>query len=182
MVKLQRFTTQYKGAEDRILLIGEDKVGEVVSLWLTQRLLLKTVPVLVEWLQKNNPVDLRTKDNSAQAREMTQVFSRKPVRPKASATSQMPENSETAAAVVTVEEPILIHSIDLNLNDKLLRLRFRHGDRELGNLTLNGSQLRQWLAVLHVLWRNAGWPTQIWPRWLSEDTKLVSNQTQGAFH
>jgi len=183
MGNLKRFTTQFKGAEDRILLTGEDKEGKTVSLWLTQRLLLKTVPVLVDWLQKTNPVDLTTKDNSAQAREMAQVFTRKPVQPKVSVTPAAPAKTAPAQEPIeTVEEPVLVHSIDLNLNQKLLRLRLRQGEEELANLALTGSQLRQWLAVLHVLWKNAGWPAHIWPRWLSEDTKLVANQTQGAFH
>lgn len=180
METLKRFTTQYKSAEDRILLTGEDRNGETVSLWLTQRLLLKAVPVLVDWLQKNNPVDLTTTDNSAQAKEMAQVFSRKPVQAKSinAATGDSPET----APVEVQESPMLVHSIDLNLKQKVLRLRFCQDNRELGNLALNSSQLRQWLAVIHVLWKNAGWPSHVWPQWLKDDTKLVTNQTRGAFH
>lgn len=184
MGNLKRFTTQYKGSEDRILLTGEDKEGATVSLWLTQRLLLKTVPVLVDWLQKNNPADLKTTDNRAQASEMAQVFTRKPVEPRPSTAPSAAGTSGSAAAapVEVADEPVLVHSIDLNLNQKLLRLRFRQAEPELANLALNSGQLRQWLAVLHVLWKNAGWPVHIWPRWLSEDTKLVANQSQGTFH
>jgi hypothetical protein len=182
MGNLKRFTTQYKGAEDRILLTGEDKEGETVSLWLTQRLMLKTVPVLVDWLQKNNPVDLTKNENSAQAQEMAQVFTRKPVRPKASSAPVQANNPADPEPVETTQDPVLVHSIDLNLNQNLLRIRLRQGEQELANLALNGNQLRQWLAVVHVLWKNAGWPAHIWPRWLSEDTRLVANQTEGAFH
>ncbi|MBT8147762.1 MAG: hypothetical protein KJN90_12975 [Gammaproteobacteria bacterium] len=179
MVNLKRFTTRYKGAEDRILFTGEDKNGETVSLWLTQRLLLKIIPVLVDWLQKNNPADLKARENSTQAQEIAEVFTRKPVLPKVAVTPAQPADS---TPVEIIEDAVLVHSIDLNLNQKMLRLRFRHCDQELGNLALNSSQLRQWLAVVHVLWKNADWPAHIWPRWLSEDAKLVANQTQGAFH
>ena len=184
MGSLKRFTTQYRGSEDRILLTGEDKDGETVSLWLTQRLLLKTIPILVDWLQKNNPADLKTTDNRAQAQEMAQVFTRKPVEARPGAATPAGNAAATAAntPVEPVDDPILVHSIDLNLNTKLLRLRFRQGEQELGNLALNSGQLRQWLAVLHVLWKSASWPIQIWPRWLSEDTQLVANQSQGTFH
>jgi hypothetical protein len=185
MASFRRFTTQYRGDEDRILLTGEVSDGETVSLWLTQRLLLKTLPVLVDWLQKNNPVDLKTRDNSAQAREMAQVFTRKPVQAQAAAVPANPGGSTGAKEEDCQNNgdlPVLVLSVDVNLNPKLLRLRFRQTDDELASLALNGSQLRQWLAVLHVLWKNAGWPGQLWPHWLRDDVKLVSNETRGSFH
>ena len=180
MGNLKRFTTQYKSAEDRFLLTGEDKEGATVSLWLTQRLLLKTVPVLVDWLQKYNSVDLTAADNSVQAQQLAKVFSRKPVVAEPPAVSGKADSA--TAPLEQAADPILVHSIDLNLNEKMLRMRFKHDDQELGILAMNGSQLRQWLAVLHVLWKKGGWPAQIWPRWLIEDTKLATNKTQGAFH
>lgn len=182
MGNLKRFTTQYKGEDDRILLTGEDSEGETVSLWLTQRLLLKTIPVLVDWLQKNNPVDLTKVENSDQAREMAQAFTQEPVKPKPSSRPTQTANPGEPQAAETLLDPILIHSIDLNLNKNLLRIRLRQGEQELANLALNGSQLRQWLAVVHLLWKNAGWPTHVWPRWLNDDTALVARKASGAFH
>ena len=187
MANLKRFTTQYKGADDRILLTGEDNDGNTVSLWLTQRLLLKTIPVLVDWLQKNNPADLKTRDNSAQAQEMAEVFSRKPVQPKVTtipAQEQAPstENGAETDRQDPLPDPVVVHSVDVNLNARLLRMRLRQDEQELAHLAMNGKQLRQWLAVLQVLWKNAGWPQHVWPRWLTDDVKLVSNETRGNFH
>lgn len=185
MANFRRFTTQYRGDEDRILLTGELGDGETVSLWLTQRLLMKTLPVLLDWLQKNNPVDLKTRDNSTQAREMAQVFTRKPVQARAAAVAENPAASKGAKeedAQNHGDAPVLVLSVDVNLNPKLLRLRFRQTDDELASLALNGGQLRQWLAVLHVLWKNAGWPGELWPHWLKDDVKLVSNEPRGSFH
>lgn len=178
MGNLKRFSTQYKGADDRVLLTGEDKEGATVSLWLTQRLLLKTIPVLTNWLQKNNAADLKTGDNSEQAREMAQVFTRKPVQPRV----PVSPTQSTNEPVTEFQEPHLVNNIDLNLKENLMRLRFRQGEQELGNVAMNSHQLRQWLAVLQVMWKKAGWPGHIWPPWLVDDAKLVSNQAQGAFH
>ncbi len=178
MTKLTRFTTQYRNADDRILLTGEGKESGSVSLWLTQKLLLKTIPVLVDWLQKNNPADLKTRDNSAQARAMAQVFSRKPVQSAVNSGAVRQDKTDASSG----PHPVLVHSIDLNLNPKLLRLRFRYDDQEQADLAMNASQLRQWLAVLQVLWTKASWPSHIWPQWLKDDVKLVSNESRGAFH
>ena len=96
MKNLQRFTTQYKGVEDRILLVGEDGDGDTVSLWLTQRLLLKTIPVLLDWLQKHDPVDLKDAGNRTQASDMAQVFSSQPVRPKSQVAKAGKEGRDVA--------------------------------------------------------------------------------------
>lgn len=181
MENLHRFTTVYRKADDRILMTGEDRNGETVSLWLTQRLLLKAVPVMTEWLQANNPADLRTAENSAQASAIAELFSREPVRPRQELTDTATTSPGVESAVARTA-PLLVDNIDLRLNKKFLRLRFRQGDQEVGCLTLNGSQLRQWMAVLQLLWKNAGWPPHVWPRWLSEDIKLVSNRAGGTFH
>ncbi len=182
MGNLKRFTTQFNGEEDRILLTGEDHEGETVSLWLTQRLLLRTVPVLVDWLQKTNPVDLTKVENSAQAREMSQAFTQEPVKPKPRSKPTQTRDSTVPEPAETPQDPVLVHSIDLNLNQNLLRIRLRQGEQELANLALNSSQLRQWLAVVHLLWKSADWPTHVWPRWLNDDTALVARKTQGSFH
>lgn len=65
-MNLQRVTTQYVDAEDRIRLSGEVLGGEVVVWWLTQRLLERLVPLLVQWLQG--------RDGGAPWAEVTQAF------------------------------------------------------------------------------------------------------------
>jgi hypothetical protein len=188
MKNLQRFTTQYKGAEDRILLIGEDGDGDTVSLWLTQRLLLKTIPVLVDWLQKNDPVDLKDAGNRAQASDMAQVFSSQPVKPKSrsgksgseDSSADTPEKREHPAT--PDGEVNLVHTINLSLNPKLVQLRFQQRDEELATLSLKGAPLRQWLVVLHVLWKKSNWPDDIWPDWLRENSKIAAIQTERAYH
>jgi hypothetical protein len=191
MKNLQRFTTQFKGIEDRILFIGEDADGETVSLWLTQRLLLKTIPVLLDWLQKNDPVDLKAADNRARASEMAQVFASEPVQPnrQAGGSGKNTALSEKPAQPGKPQQPVepgaearLVHAIHLALNPKQVQLRFQQHDEELATLSLEGAPLRQWLVVLHVLWKKSDWPADIWPDWLRENSKIAATRTERAYH
>ena len=52
MKSLQRITTEYSETEDRIRLSGELAAGEVMILWLTQRLFNHLVYHLCGWLEK----------------------------------------------------------------------------------------------------------------------------------
>ena len=49
---LERVTTRYSVAQDRICLAGELPGGSPVVLWLTQRLLRRLLPPLLAWLQE----------------------------------------------------------------------------------------------------------------------------------
>ena len=39
---------------------------------------------------------------------------------------------------------------------------------------LYAAQLRQWLAILHELYGKAGWPTTVWPVWMSAPPRPAS--------
>ncbi len=49
-MNLQRITTEYIDTEDRIRLAGDTGQGEPVVIWLTQRLLQRLLPMLLQWL------------------------------------------------------------------------------------------------------------------------------------
>ncbi len=187
MKGLQRFSTQYKGLEDRILLVGETGDGETESLWLTQRLLLRIVPVLLEWVQKHAPLDLKVASNRAQASDMARVFSTKPVQPRSrstntdidvNATGSIDKSNRPEETSEPISEAILVHSINLSLTSKQVQLRFQNGDEILATLSLQGAPLRQWLVVLHVLWKKSNWHGEIWPDWIRENSKIASNETK----
>jgi hypothetical protein len=182
VANLQRISTQYRGAEDRLLLTGEFPSGSTVSLWLTQRLMLRAVPLLVDWLQKQTPTDLKARDNIAQAQEIAQTFSRPAVQVRKATPVSVTAVSSGEQPAVPENLEALVHSIDLTVNDKAVRLRFKGADGELGMVILNPQQLRQWLAVLQVLWRKADWQGEIWPSWLKSDAELASTRAKGAFH
>ena len=52
LLELQRLTTEYVDAEDRMRLTGEIRPGETLVLWLSQRLLMRLLPHLFLWLEK----------------------------------------------------------------------------------------------------------------------------------
>jgi len=58
---LDRLTTNYADVEDRILLVGEIANSPPAAMWLPQRLALRLLPALLQWL------DHQTGVNSAQA-------------------------------------------------------------------------------------------------------------------
>lgn len=58
---LERLTTRYSNTEDRICVAGELAGAKPMVLWLTQRLLLRLLPSLFEWLQAQESVDVAPK-------------------------------------------------------------------------------------------------------------------------
>ena len=53
MNELQKVTVEYDENEDRIRLAGEGADGVRAVLWVSQRLLRRLVPVLVNWIGKS---------------------------------------------------------------------------------------------------------------------------------
>ena len=49
---LRRITTEYIEIEDRLRISGEIADAEAVVIWLTQRLLLRLLPLLLQWLDQ----------------------------------------------------------------------------------------------------------------------------------
>ena len=50
--KLQRVTSIYSDTEDRFRITGEVSADSTRCLWLTQRLLMRLVPPMLEWLNE----------------------------------------------------------------------------------------------------------------------------------
>jgi len=185
--ELRRISTRYVSVEDRILIHGELPSGDTVSLWLTQRILVKTLPHLIDWLEKQIPADLKNAGHSDQAREMLQVIKQPPVEPRSSGQqpppagndSEPPENPEDMPAP---SAPSLVTNMELAAGDKGVRLKFHGTGMEAVGLILDVKQLRQWLAVINMMWRRADWPPAIWPNWMNADIELVANRSSGVFH
>lgn len=154
MNELQRITTEYIEAEDRLRLAGQVAEGQPVVLWLTQRLLLRLVPHLCGWLEKQTsagaPVEIV--QGFAQQAALASLESAEPVRP--------PE--ETVGALVL--------SVDLTTSARLLVMQFKieTGGEAVASLAFEARPLRQWLGIVHGRWLAAGWPAGPWPDWLVE--------------
>lgn len=160
MLELQRLTTEYVDAEDRMRLTGEIRPGETLVLWLSQRLLLRLLPHLFLWLEKQGGT----------------VFP-----------ADIVQSFEQAAAVETLgtEAPVqrspdsktwLVEAVDLTPDQQTLRLGFRREGEAPVSLTLPSTHLRQWLRILHLLWGVAEWPQEVWPEWMLEGQQRRSRQ------
>ena len=170
MIHLQRITTEYVDAEDRIRLSGEAEKNASVVLWLTQRLLSQVISHLLGLIEKQS-LKLANTDSSnpGPASSLEQGFAQQLA--QAELAPEIPVKATAAA------HSWLVLEVDITLNPKgTLVLVFK---RETGNaplqegagkatLTMEAKQLRQWLGIVHSQWQKAGWTPTLWPTWMDE--------------
>lgn len=152
MTQIARITTEYIDVEDRIRITGETPGDAAVVIWLTQRLLSRLLPPLLQWLERQQPHTLHA--------ETLHSFAQ-----------------HTAWAALTPESPVqadagsrgwLLLSVDIAHYAEAVVLTFRGAHDNHASLTLAPQPLRQWLGILHAATRKAEWPLQVWPQWLQE--------------
>lgn len=163
MIELQRLTTVYDAAEDRIRLTSRDKEGQVLCLWLTQRLLNRLIPHLCQGLEKKvaesdkhpqglvQPLRTFVEQSLAQQRANAELERQPPVVPTA-------DMSEWRVATV-----------DVTLGAGGARLVLKGAtEAQQAKVTLITPALRQWLGIVFEQYRGAGWPMLVWPAWMEE--------------
>jgi hypothetical protein len=151
MGELQRLTTEYVEIEDRMRISGELADKSTVTLWVSQRLLLRLLPHLFLWLEKQS--------GDAIPAEIIQSF-----------------EQEAAKSALSVEPPVkravgsqeyLVETVDLTPIEDSLALGFRQGADQVNVIALPAQPLRQWLEILFSLWGVAEWPNDVWPDWIA---------------
>ena len=174
MLELQRVTTEFIEAEDRIRLTAEIEPGDTVILWLTQRLLIRLLPHLLNWLEQrpeiSGPAHLSSDEN-----ELRQSFAQ-----------------QVAAAELAPQPPLeagltsrcwLVDSVDVVSAPDAIALTFKGVEpEESTRLNLSALPLRQWLAVVHNQWRLAQWPMAVWPLWVAGGALLKSAPASNLVH
>jgi len=166
-VSLQRITTEYVDTEDRIRLTGEVAAGEVLTLWLTQRLLNRLIPHLCGWLeqQTGNAPLAEVRQEMAQQKARLELEPQAPVRADAQA------------------QGVLIHSVDLKAATASLALVFKDAaGQEVARLQLQSKPLRQWLGIVHGQYVKAQWPAEVWPAWVQQAPVSKSPKTSAVLH
>lgn len=160
--QLQRVTTEYVEAEDRLRLSGALVDGRTVVLWVTQRLFNRVLAPLTRWLDAHGvtgPAASAAATTPAD-REMLQEFAQ-----------QSAQAALTPQPRVPAEQPTdswLVDSMDIGSNARLIRLTFKACDGRAVGVTLEAEGLRQWLAVVHSRYRRGGWATSAWPAWMED--------------
>lgn len=174
MKNLQRITTEYDPAEDRVRLTGSSEEEEARVLWLTQRLLNRLVPHLCQRLEKEAPQ--RPGGERSLRAQLEQSFAQQ--RARAALSGQAPVQPPANVSAWRVD------AVDLKFEAGGVRLTFKgvlQADRAVLQLPLLG--LRQWLGILHGQYRRAGWSAQVWPVWMEEaGASTLQTASVGALH
>lgn len=160
MAELQRITTEYVDVEDRIRVAGEVSGGAPVLLWLTQRLLQRLLPVLLQGLEGQGADTLNAEvlHGFAQQAARAELLPEPPV-----------QAGQTSMAW-------LVLSVDITQSPDAVRLSFKGAHDHQVSLTMASKPLRQWLGILCDAYRKAGWSLQVWPPWLQESGEPAFQQ------
>jgi len=174
MPTVRRITTEFIESEDRIRVTAITESDETLILWTTQRLLLRLLAHFVAWLEKNTPIFAADSPADTQTRSALQGFAQ-----------------HSAAVELKKQSPVLpgsdsrtwlVNEVDIKNNDKEVLLVFKCADAQPAELRLTVQQLRQWLAILHMLWKKADWPMAVWPAWMDEDAATAAKSSDSAVH
>lgn len=168
MNSLRRITTRYIPAEDRIRLSGQTLGGDAVTLWLTQRLLMRLLPNLLQWVGG--------KEGDGPQAEAVQSFK------QAAARASLEPQAPVPVRAGNDQAAWLVMAVDLQVGPKGVRLTFRGQGQRLAMMTLAAQALRQWLNILHDAWRTAGWPLVVWPEWMLEAAPLAGRRRSTVVH
>jgi hypothetical protein len=162
--ELQRVTTEYVLAEDRLRVSGATADERTVVLWLTQRLLNLLVPQLTGWLERQGAHVMDS--------DLAQSFAQ-----EAAEAALAPELAVEAAA-----GGWLVDSVDIHTGADGVVLAFKAGDAAIARLALLTRPLRQWLGILRGQYVAGGWPTGAWPNWMSETHAQPTKPSGAALH
>ena len=159
MTDILRITTEFVEVEDRLRLTCALRSGDTAVLWLTQRLFLRMLPHLLEWLDAHTPglgAATPTREQADELRSFSQQAAR------ATQAQEPPVSAQSAAQIW------LAHTVELQPRGGELRLIFRPAARDAaaGSLVLAPQPLRVWLGIVAEQFARAGWPLEVWPGWL----------------
>lgn len=165
---LQRLTTQYVAEEDRLRVAGEVAQGQTQVLWLTQRLLLRLLPALLQRIAQRQP--------QAWQSELVLGFQQDAAR--AALEPQAPVVAQADVA------GWLVDAVDVASSDQSTQLRFRNSDTESqAEVVFDSQALRQWLGIVYDQFVLAQWPMTVWPDWMGAPATAVQIEgTSGVLH
>lgn len=160
MTQLERITTEYIDLEDRIQLAGEVENAATVVLWLTQRLLQRLLPTLLQGLERQSADTPRA--------EILHSFALQAARAELMPQAPVQTGADSVAW--------LVRSVDITHSEQAVSLTFRGIGDEDATLVLAAKPLRQWLGILHDAYLKAEWPLDVWPEWVSEGAQPERRQ------
>ena len=169
-------------------MTGELSEGDTRCLWFTQRLLLRLVPHMLEWLGEIARAEGKTDFGQAELmQDFAQQAAKARLEPQAAV--PVPAMPDPNAPIETVpqdagladENTWLVHELDITKSTNgVITLSFKNegGGVQLGMAPV---ELRQWLIILHSQWIQAGWPSSIWPDWI-DSAPATTEQARTELH
>jgi hypothetical protein len=156
LIELQRITTEYVDAEDRLRLTGEDAAEQTWPMWVTQRLLRRLLPHLLTWVEQQ--VRGAVGGHADALRSFAQQVARADLEPQA------PVVAGEAGA------PWLVVAVDVVFAQEGVVLTFKGvASHEQAAILFAPHALRQWLSIVHDHYRLAEWPVDVWPSWMDDE-------------
>jgi hypothetical protein len=170
-LRLEKITTRFVAAEDRLRLDGQAPSGRVVVLWVTQRLMRRVVPVLLRHVSAT----LAGQPLPEVRHEFAQAAARAAHRDRGQQAPVVPD-AEAAASGWRVE------TVEVTAGQGGITLSLRGEKGEAARLFLAFGALRVWINILHDVWRQAEWPTDVWPEWVTQAAPGTRDQTALPLH
>ena len=174
MTTLQRVTSEYIESEDRIRLTAISNAEETLILWITQRLLVRLITHFLGWLEKEAPEVARSSAVGSEAKSALQGMAQQ------SAAAKLQEQS--AVTATSDSTTLLVKEIDIKMSEEAVLLVFKCDDDQKAELSFTVQQLRQWLGMIHRLWRQAEWPLSIWPEWMDDNQQANPVSSDSSLH
>ena len=174
MITLQRITSEYIKSEDRIRLTAINEAEETIILWITQRLLIRLIAHFLGWLEKEAPEVARSSAIGNETKSALQGMAQQSAAAKLPEQSAVTANSDSAA--------LLVKEIDIKMSEEVVLLVFKCDEAWKAELSFTVQQLRQWLGMIHRLWRLAEWPVSIWPDWMDDNQQPDSVDADSSVH
>lgn len=145
MQHLDKVSLSYNCDEDRICLRSEIEEGQILWLWLTNRLARQLVPHLLQATGGSSNQQASPDGNNRRAGR-----------------SQTDDN-EPVPTSAELQENKLVHAIQLRSNSEHVELTFQ-GQKSAGvaQIILSLTDLQKLLDGLRVCFEEAAWPCDIW--------------------
>lgn len=155
---LQKVTTEFIAAEDRIRLAGQAEDGRQAVLWLTRRMLSFLLPILLKQL------DTQFALTAPEHRDALQEFAQQAARETLGKSEPVSAGEQAENMVVT--------AVDVGQMENGTLLTFRDAGDASFRMPLGGDALRQWLHILYHADRKANWQLPNWPAWLTGENAI----------